>query len=93
VTDWGTYLACDVCKVLMGERCLLLSSGGPDALPAEYRDVPHGSRKLSKVRTRPQTATATGRNPVATRRARSQGAKVSGWSAIADRQRVRRETQ
>lgn len=91
MTDWNAWLACDVCGVLKGERCLTMSSGGPEALPPRYADVPHSCREPAGVRTvtAPRPTAARTANP-ARRQAKRTAAKVTSWQQVADRQRARR---
>lgn len=62
MTDWTACRKCDVCFAEIGEACLSLSSGGPDALPEVRIDVPHSSRK-KRTATAPARALAASRRP------------------------------
>jgi hypothetical protein len=97
MTDWRMFLACDGCHALLGQQCYDLSSGGPEALPPVYRNVPHVARKPSAAS--PDKVRNAVAKPVATREAGPQrraatrtAGKVNGWQAIADQQRAKRET-
>lgn len=86
MTDWAAYLACEVCTAKMGGACFTLLSGGPEALPPRFAEVPHSSRKL-----RGQVATAkravkvagSGTATVARRTAKRTASTANSWAAIA----------
>lgn len=86
-THWGLYLACDVCPARMGEACYDLTSGGPQAVPARPRSVPHSSRKLSGAKTgtpapaKPATARTAG--PVARRAKARTDSTAEAWRRLA----------
>lgn len=89
MTDWRSYLACTVCEAKKGGACFTLLSGGPEALPPQYADVPHSSRKMAdEVATAKPTAkpSGTGTANPARRTAKRQAATASSWAAVARRQ-------
>lgn len=101
MTDWPAYLGCDTCEAKQGEACYTLLARGPQALPSRYAEVPHSGRKMRgeprKVRagsaTRARIADARGADSVPQRRAaRKSATKATGWAAVAEQQRKRRET-
>lgn len=84
MTDWDAYLACDACEAKMGGRCFTLLSGGPEALPPRYADVPHSSRKMrGQVAARAVKSAGSGAANVARRTAKRQAATASSWAAVA----------
>lgn len=95
MTDWHQWYACDVCHALIGQECYDLSSGGPQALPPRYRDIPHSARKPRTAGTpatratapesRPKPATRVGQ-PARRRAARTEST-AAAWRALAARRR------
>lgn len=88
MTDWADWLSCPQCPALLGGACFTLSSGGPEALPARYADVPHSGRKR---RGATATRTATARlgpqtSPVVRRTAKRQASTAKSWADVARRQ-------
>lgn len=85
--DWSILLACDVCPALLGDRCYLLSSGGPQALAPQFADRPHSTRKVSgsqvaRLRSDPATRLrAPQMSTVARRASRTRNAEVAAWTA------------
>lgn len=95
MTDWGQWLSCKQCSAVKGRACFALSSGGPDALPAEMLDVPHSGRKMSGVKAVPVGRLPSGpkrANP-ARRAARRTEVAATGWAAVAEQQQRRREAR
>jgi hypothetical protein len=94
VTDWQAYLACEVCEAKMGEACYTLLGRGPQALPSQYAEVPHSSRKRrGAVRIAAPASRSATSSPVTRRADRAVARKVSGWESVAARQRERKETR
>jgi hypothetical protein len=95
VTDWGSYLACDVCEAKKGGACYTLLAVGPQSLPSQFAEVPHSSRKRSgeKPATRPAKSAGTGQSLPVRRAAKRTASTVSGWEAVIARQQQRRETR
>ena len=89
MTDWDAYLACETCEAKARGRCYTLLSGGPEALPPQFADAPHSSRKLrgatpQKSRTAPRTAGSA--TPVARRSAAKARSTAASWADVARRQ-------
>jgi hypothetical protein len=86
-THWGLYLACPACPAVMGDPCYDLTSGGPQALPARPRSVPHSSRKLSGAKAgTPKPAklpTARSAGPAARRAKARTASTADAWRALA----------
>lgn len=94
VTDWDRYLACTVCEAKTGGACFELLSAGPDALPSRYAEVPHSARKLRGALIVAGPAKPTAKTGLVARRSQVSAArKVSGWEAVAARQRKAKETR
>lgn len=94
MTDWDRYLACTTCEAKTGGACFELLSAGPDALPPRYAEVPHSSRKLRGAPVVRAPAKFTAKPGLVARRSQvSASRKVSGWEAVAARQRKARETR
>ena len=86
MTDWAAYLACTVCEAKMGGACFTLLSGGTEALPARYADVPHSSRKMrgQVAAAKPAIKVAgTGTATVARRTAKRTASTAKSWAAVA----------
>lgn len=95
MTDWDQWYACDVCHALLGQACFDLSSGGPQALPPRYREVPHSCRKpwtavapvdrppAPELRPKPPAKAA----PAVRRRSRSTESTADAWRALAEKRR------
>jgi hypothetical protein len=96
VTNWDEYLTCTTCEAGQGEACYTLLGRGPEALPSRYADVPHSDRKRRGESRKPRAGSATAtRNatPLPQRRAaRKAATQTTGWAAVAERQRQRKET-
>lgn len=52
--DWDEWYSCPGCPALKGGACYLLSSGGPEAIPPIFSEVPHSTRV--RVGSRPSTS-------------------------------------
>lgn len=95
MTDWDQWYACGTCPALLGEACYDLSSGGPQALPPRYRDVPHSNRKPRTAGTptiratvpesRPKTPAKAA--PMARRRVAKTENTAAAWRALAAKRR------
>lgn len=88
MTGWADYLACEVCEAKMGGPCFTLLSGGPEALPPRYAEVPHSSRKVRGAEpARPRIPRAAGSaTPVARRSAAKTRSTAKSWADVARKQ-------
>ena len=96
MTDWDAYLACVMCEAKQGEACYTLLARGPHALPSRFADAPHSDRKMRgesrKARAVTATRVRTAGSVPQRRAARKAATKATGWAAVAEQQRNRRET-
>lgn len=78
----------------MGGACFELLSAGPDAVPSRYAAVPHSARKLRGHPVVAAPAKSSAKPGLVARRLQVSAArKVSGWEAVAARQRKVKETR
>lgn len=97
MADWTAFGSCPQCEAKRGGACYDLLAAGPQALPSQYRDVPHSGRikaaaRATAVRSQPRGMRSQG-GTVARRAARKTETTATGWAAVALKQPERKRAQ